>query len=152
MPTSPEATADVFEMLADQHAEIRRLIERTRTDRASASALADYVAAHLAVERELLFPLLARQLSEQVRRELVLEHAEIRRVLGMLVWLDVDDVRYAPALDELALLVEGHAGWQDGELAERLAPALPATARADLGTSVRAGFDRIWPGDPLIAA
>lgn len=146
---------DVLELLSEQHRRIDRLLERAR-DRQGPEAeragrideLADYVTAHLAVERELLYPRIAARLSPVVHDELIAEHAEIRRVLGALVWLCCDDDRIGPLLGRLEVLLAGHCGWQDEALVELLVQYLPEEARCDLGETVRDGFETIHGGDP----
>ena len=136
---------DALAILTDQHRHIEDLLVRARTDRTAIAELADAVAMHIAVEADRLYPHLS--VSRQVLAELHAEHTEIRRVLAELCWLDgdgdADDV--APLLANLAELVAGHSAWQDRELFETLAETLPAGVLADLGATVRAGFEALQP-------
>jgi hemerythrin-like domain-containing protein len=151
-----QAMADVLELLTEQHRHIEQLLERARTGVEGRSAtvdeLVDYVTAHLAVEQELFYPCVTRRLSQAVQDELAAEHAEIRRILADLLWLDAEDDRFAVTLAMLEQLLEGHCAWQDQELFERLAEELAPAARRDLGASVRDGFAMLRGGDIAHAA
>jgi hypothetical protein len=139
--------ADVLELLSKQHRDIRRLLERLRTGVEGRSEivdeLVDYITAHLAVEQELFYPRVKTLISDEVQRELAAEHAEIRRVLGNLIWQDTDDDQFAITLADLELLLEGHCAWQDEELFETVSETLARAERVDLdglGDAVRATF------------
>jgi hypothetical protein len=131
-----QCIADVLALLTEQHRHIEQLVARVR-DGDDTRLMVDYVTAHLAVEQELLYPRIARHLAEDIRTELAAEHAEIRRVLADLLWHDREDARFGTALDRLDLLLTGHCGWQDEVLCERLAVAMPAPVRADLGLTMQ---------------
>jgi hypothetical protein len=127
---------DVLAQLSDQHRHIEVLLARARGEEPGALAeLADYVALHLAVEQQVLYPCVASRLSSPVVAELYAEHAEIRRVLAELVWIG-GDRRWS----QLAELLEGHAAWQDRELFERLAETMSQAALGDLTATIRAGL------------
>jgi hypothetical protein len=144
---------DALEILAAQHAHIDGLLARLRTATARrlqlVDELADYVTAHLAVEQELFYPHVA--VSNPVHTELLAEHAEIKRVLANLLWLDDDDARFPPTLDALVELLTGHIAWQDDQLFEQVAEGMTPGVLAELGASLQGGFDSMR-GDDLARA
>lgn len=139
---------DVLALLTRQHDEIEALlVEVTVTGvvrmRASAlSELADKLTLHLALEQELLYPATVGIVSDEVRREMMDEHQEIKRVLADLVWLEREDQRFARKLVALQVLLQWHEAWQEGELFPRIAAGLPALRHAELGLEVSSWLDR----------
>jgi hypothetical protein len=133
---------DILELLTEQHRHIELLLERARIGVEGRGAivdeLVDYVSAHLAVEQELFYPVIT--LSACVRQDLVLEHAEIRRALADLLWLDDSDPLFAPTLTRLADLFEGHNAWQDQELFAGLAEDMTPGVRRELGMCAQDSF------------
>jgi len=134
--------SDVLALLTRQHDEIEALlVEVTVADmlpmRASAlSELADKLTLHLAFEQELLYPASDGLVSAEVRREMMDEHLEIKRVLADLVWLEREDQRFARKLVRLQVLLQWHEAWQETELFPRIAAGLPAPRLAQLGYEV----------------
>lgn len=105
--------------------------------------LVDYVTAHLAVEQELFYPQLGDTLRRDVHDELLVEHAEIKRVLADLLWLDSDDPEAERRLGMLVELMSGHAMWQDEELFPAVAEAQATDVLAALGARINHHFDRL---------
>lgn len=113
---------DALEQLSSQHASMDALLsdialtadaeQRTRY----VDDLARLLTAHLAVEQEYLYPVIAAYVSAGVLAELHAEHGEIKRVLADLLWQDGDDEQFAPTLKQLTYLVDGHVAWQDDQL------------------------------------
>jgi hypothetical protein len=140
-----EPSVDALELLTAQHRHMHELVERVRScvsQRGEVIAeLADYMTAHLAVEQERFYPGLSPRISKTVLAEILAEHAEIKRILADLLWLDDDDARFTPKLAKLALLLEGHSAWQDEELFEAVAESMSIVELAELGASVIAVFD-----------
>lgn len=139
---------NAIELLTQQHDEIEALlVEVSAINSASArtgalSELADKLTLHLGVEQELLYPAADPLISPEVRAELLAEHAEIKRVLADLIWLEREDQRFARKLVSLQQLLQMHETWQEDELFVRLAQGLAAPRLADLGTEVHGWFDR----------
>jgi hypothetical protein len=143
-----ETPVDALELLTAQHRHMHELVERARScvgQRGEAIAeLADYMTAHLAVEQERFYPELSPRISKPVLAEILAEHAEIKRILADLLWLDDDDdARFTPKLAKLQQLLDGHAAWQDEELFESVAESMSIAALAELGASVIVEFDRM---------
>jgi hypothetical protein len=142
-----ETPVDALELLTAQHRHLHELVERARScvgQRGEVVAeLADYMTAHLAVEQERFYPELSPRISKTVLAEILAEHAEIKRILADLLWLDDDDARFTPKLARLQQLLDGHAAWQDEELFESVAESMSIAALAELGAAVIADFDRM---------
>jgi Hemerythrin HHE cation binding domain len=139
---------NAIELLTQQHDEIEALlVEVSAINSASArigalSELADKLTLHLAVEQELLYPAADPLISREVHAELLAEHAEIKRILADLIWLEREDQRFARKLVGLQQLLQLHETWQETELFERLTQGLAAPRLADLGAEVHTWFDR----------
>jgi hemerythrin HHE cation binding domain-containing protein len=135
----PATIADALELLTAQHAELDLYVThliacRDPAERSTALAhLADRLTAHLAAKQEVFYPALGGLVSRDVLAEVIAEHTEIRRTLGDLVWLDVDDAQFDARLASLASLLRGHTDWQEGWLFVAAAEALPAPQLAELG-------------------
>ncbi len=143
-----ERIADALELLTAQHEEIDALLEQVATAanptvRAPVlEQLVEKLSVHLAAEQELFYPAVQDVIGEPVVAELVTEHAEMKRVLADLVWLEVDDVRFAEQLVALRGLLEVHAVWQERHLFEEVAEAMTTTELVLLGDHLHAWIDR----------
>ena len=139
---------NAIELLTQQHDEIEALlVEVSAISSAPArtgalSELADKLTLHLAVEQELLYPAADPLITPEIHAELLAEHAEIKRILADLIWLEREDQRFARKLVGLQQLLQMHETWQETELFVRLAQGLAAPRLADLGTDVHTWFDR----------
>lgn len=147
--------ADALELLTAQHDEIDSLLAVVSTSGspavrgAAVSELAEKLTLHLAIEQEMLYPTADRTLSDEVRRELMSEHVEIKRVLADLVWLDLDDSRFGGKLTLLQMLLEWHELWQEEELFETLAESMSPAELEDLGVRINGWLEG---ADLLVAA
>lgn len=147
--------ADALELLTAQHDEIDSLLAVVSTSgspavrSAAVSELAEKLTLHLAIEQEMLYPTADRTLSDEVRRELMSEHVEIKRVLADLVWLDLDDSRFGGKLTLLQMLLEWHELWQEEQLFETLAESMSPAELEDLGERINGWLEG---ADLLVAA
>lgn len=147
--------ADALELLTAQHDEIDSLLAVVSTSgspavrSATVSELAEKLTVHLAIEQEMLYPTAAQTLSDEVRRELMSEHVEIKRVLADLVWLDLDDARFGLKLTLLQMLLEWHELWQEEQLFETLAESMSPAELEDLGERINGWLEG---ADLLVAA
>jgi hemerythrin-like domain-containing protein len=113
---------DALEQLSTQHATLDALLSdiALTTDAEARTRhvddLAHLLTAHLAIEQEYLYPVIASHVSAGVLAELYAEHGEIKRVLADLLWQDGDDEQFAPTLKQLTILLDGHCAWQDDQL------------------------------------
>jgi hypothetical protein len=137
---------DALELLTAAHEEIDELLDNVQQTRdvEAFDLLTARLVAHLAVEQERFYPVVAATLSREVLAEVLAEHAAIKRVLAELVWLGVDDPAFGEKLIELAQLLAGHAGWQEDELFHTLAETMSVEALAALGTDLQ-GFESAFP-------
>ncbi|HEY4055234.1 MAG TPA: hemerythrin domain-containing protein [Kofleriaceae bacterium] len=139
--------SDALELLTAHHDEIEALLAEiavsTNTARRSLAIteLADAVTVHLAAEQELFYPAIAGDLPPAVHAELLAEHAEIKRLLADLVWLEQDDSRLERKLVALRTLVDHHATWQEKDLFETVAGRRSQDELAAIGDEIRGWID-----------
>ncbi len=128
--------SDALELLTAQHEQIEDLISAVQEtgDAIAFDRLSARILAHLALEQELFYPVIASAIPGEVLGEVLLEHVSIRRVLAELVWLGVDDPSFGTLLEDLAGLLDGHAGWQEDQLFQTVAESVPAETLAALGS------------------
>jgi hypothetical protein len=131
--------SDALELLTAQHKNIEELVSTVQRslDAHVFDELADRLVAHLATEQELFYPVAAAAVSNDVLDEMLQEHVVMKRVLGELVWLGVDDPAFIGKLAELAELMTGHAGWQEEQLFQTVAEIMPADELVALGRQMQ---------------
>lgn len=143
--------ADALELLTAQHDEIDALLAEVSTAanadvRAHAlDDLADKLTLHLAAEQQLLYPRLRGTVSDEVLAELAVEHAEIKRVLAEVVWLEPDDEQFARKLTDLKALLLTHSVWQERDLFETVAEDRAADELSELGARIQTWLDDAMP-------
>jgi hypothetical protein len=117
---------DALELLTAQHEQIEDLFEQVRQigDESAFVELADKLATHIALERDVFYPAIAEQVSDHVMAELVAEHAALKQLLEDLVWLGTRDVEFRGKLAQLGELLYGHSAWQEEELFMRSAESM----------------------------
>ena len=100
------------------HEQIEDLFEQVRQigDEAAFTELVDKLSTHLALEQDLFYPAIGKQLAPDVVDELYAEHAAIRQLIGDMVWLGTREAEFRAKLDELGTLLIGHSSWQEDEL------------------------------------
>jgi hypothetical protein len=118
--------SDALELLTAQHEQIEDLFEQVRQigDEAAFTELVDKLSTHLALEQDLFYPVIARQLAPATMDELHAEHAAIKRLIGEMVWLGTRDAEFRAKLGELGTLLVGHSSWQEDELFTAAAESL----------------------------
>ena len=133
---------DALELLTAQHEDIEFLIVQVQQtyDSDAFDELSDTLVSHLALEQELFYPAVACAMSAEIRRELLEEHLAIKRVLAELVWLGVEDRDFGAKMRELAYLLDGHCGYQEEQLFEAVAEALPSEQLTSLCAELKS-FD-----------
>jgi hypothetical protein len=141
--------SDALELLTAQHEEIEDLLATARQTRdpSTFAELADKLVAHLALEQELFYPVVATAIPRDVLEELAHERVAIKRVLAEIVWLGADDPGVGTQLNELAFLLAGHCSWQEQQLFETVAESMSSDTLSALGTRLQA-FDAV----PAVAA
>jgi hypothetical protein len=109
---------DALELLTAQHEELDELCARVARskDAATFDLLADRITHHLAIEQELLYPVVGAQVSRDVMNEIGAEHTAIKQLLANLVWRGVEDERFDRGFDQLCDLLLGHSSWQEDQL------------------------------------
>ena len=133
---------DALELLTAQHEEIDQLCERIARyrDGAAFDELSDKLPTHLGVEQELFYPSI--QLAPEVHAELIAEHVAIKRLLGQLVWMGIEDEDFGDLFGQLGELLLGHTSYQEDHLFTAVAEAMPADHLAALGDQLQQ-FDAI---------
>jgi hypothetical protein len=126
--------SDALELLTAQHEQIEDLFEQVRQigDEAAFTELVDKLSTHLALEQDLFYPVIARQLTSDVMDELHAEHAAIKQILGDMVWLSPRDAEFRAKVDELGTMLIGHSAWQEDELFTAAAETMSSAELAAL--------------------
>ncbi len=141
--------SDALELLTAQHDEIEALLaeigDTTNPDRRSQAIteLADRITIHLAAEQVLFYPAVSMQISRDVHTELLAEHAEIKRLLADLLWLDGEPTRLERKLSALKAIFDCHATWQERDLFETVAEVRSAAELQALGTEITDWVDSL---------
>jgi len=139
--------ADALELLTSQHDEIDALIAELKTStnpsvrNQTINVLVDRVTIHLSLEQELFYPAVSSALTTDVHAELIAEHAEIKRVLADMLWLESEDTRFARKVAALESLLWWHSTWQERELFEKAAETMSSNQLADLGNRLNEYVD-----------
>ena len=126
--------SDALELLTAQHEQIEDLFEQVRQigDEAAFTELVDKLSTHLALEQELFYPAVKKQLAPSVLDELIAEHTAIKQLVGDMVWLQTRDPQFRAKLDDLGMLLVGHSAWQEDELFTKVAETMSADELAAL--------------------
>ena len=146
-PLCMNRIADALELLTAQHDAIDALIAELATSTnpsardATLSEIVERLTLHLALEQELFYPAVASALSADVREELRAEHAEIKRILADMLWLESEDTRFARKLTALQHLMAWHTTWQQEELFVTVAESMSSDQLGDLGAQMNAWID-----------
>ena len=146
-------TVDALELLADQHAEMDDLFEQigsAKRDRGRLFAeLADKLAAHAAIEEKLFYPAVMAKETDQLLRDAVDDHLEIKRALAELLELDTDDDEFDEIMSELEQAVAHHAhDHEEDELFPIVRKLLDDDQRAGLGNELLAMYDELMAESP----
>jgi hypothetical protein len=142
---------DALELLTAQHGEIDALLTELAAPGAPSAhnetitRLVTRLTIHLALEQELFYPAVSSALSAEVYDELIAEHAEIKRILADLLWLESEDIQFGRKLTALQSLLAWHSTWQERELFERTAETMTAHQLSDLGCLFNAWIDDTAP-------
>ena len=78
----------------------------------------------------------------EVAAELFAEHVAIKRLLGQLVWLGVEDEDFGDLFAQLGELLLGHTAYQEDHLFTSVAETMPADRLAALCNDLQQ-FDTI---------
>lgn len=130
---------DALELLTSQHEEIDSLLVELyqHPDLRTLDSLADKLTAHLALEQQMFYPVIAATTPREVMQEMLAEHVAIKQVLAELVWIGVDDDAFRPCVGKLGELLMGHTGWQEEQLFQSVAATMTADALVRLGDQLR---------------
>lgn len=126
---------DALELLTAQHEEIDELVIQLHQDPVPHvfDRLVEKLVAHLTLEQELFYPVVAATISREVLGEVLDEHGAIKRVLAELIWVGIEDPTFREKLVELGQLLCGHCGWQEEHLFETVAETMSPESLASLG-------------------
>jgi len=152
-PRHPSDVIDALELLADQHAELDELFEQigsaTSDKRRLFAELADKLAAHATIEEKLFYPAVMSKQTEQLLRDAVDDHLEIKRMLAELLELEPDDAEFDEVMAELEQAVGFHAhDHEEGRLFPIARALLDDDQRAGLGNELLAMFDALMAEAP----
>lgn len=130
---------DALELLTAQHEEIDALLVELHQhpDVRTLDSLADKLTAHLALEQQMFYPVVAATIPREVLQEMLAEHVAIKQVLAELLWVGVDDESFRPCVGKLGELLLGHTGWQEEQLFQAVAGSMSTDALVRLGDQLR---------------
>jgi hemerythrin superfamily protein len=143
-----EISSDVLEILEAQHQEVDLLFEliekRDGNRRALFTELADKLAAHATIEEKIFYPAVMAKDTEDMLRESVEEHLQIKRLLADLITMNVTDDEFEAKLHVLKEQVTHHAHKEEeAKLFPEVKSLLTRDERAALGNEVLVMFDEL---------
>lgn len=149
----PTAKSDILVVLAEQHAEIDRLLARLFTPGSTRSItfldLASRIAAHVAVETQIFYPAVMRE--SELRRESIAESIMLKRQVADMLGLEADtsdSEEFDLKLGQLADMIDRHAHrFEDDVLFPLLAEVMDDEEREALGESARTLYDSMLRHD-----
>jgi hemerythrin superfamily protein len=133
---------NAIDLLEAQHRQIERLLHEVEEapgegpKRNRFGELADALAIHTAIEEQHFYPAVERQRSEEMVLIALDQHLAIKRALGELRRLDVNDPRFEGRLSALSSLVSRHIAEEEDDLFPRVAEAMGGPALATLGRTM----------------
>jgi hemerythrin-like domain-containing protein len=154
-----EAQRDVIEVLEHDHREIEgmfRELEGLRgasgeEDRERRKTLAEQVTIelvrHSVAEEVLVYPKVARDVSEEEAEHAREEHKEAERTLARLEGLDADDPAFDDTLAELMHEIRHHIEDEEGQMFAHMRQVVPGDDLRKLGEQVEA-FKKVAPTRP----
>ena len=113
---------DAIAMLKKQHREVAALFKQLEKARSAKpkqetfDRIADALAVHAAIEERHFYPAVKERQTEDILREAVEEHLEIKRVIADLLELDPDDDEFTAKATVLREDVEHHVEEEESEL------------------------------------
>jgi hemerythrin superfamily protein len=148
-----KTTVDVLDLLTSQHAEVDALFAKLEADEGDRNALfgqlADKLAAHATIEEKIFYPAAMAKETEELLRESVEEHLEIKRLLSDLLTMRVDDDTFKAKIALLKEDVEHHAHEEEEkELFPKLRKSMSPDERAALGNECLAMFEKLMETHP----
>lgn len=141
------------DLLRKQHGEVKDLLQQLRDagveDRpACLGALARTLRGHLAIEEELLYPVLEKQDElEDLISDSFREHDEARAALGDLERCAPGDDDFAALLDTLEESVVLHVDTEEAETLPRMDETWTRDHQNDLGRRLKTRFDELDRGE-----
>jgi iron-sulfur cluster repair protein YtfE (RIC family) len=148
-------TIDVLEILESQHAEVDTLIEQLERNTDNRARLfielADKLAAHAAVEEQILYPMTMNARTSEMLHEAVEEHLAFKRVLADMLLLDpvADEQDFKAKLSVLKEEISHHAHEEEeGKLFPLLRSLMSADERAAIGNEVLAEYEAMLGYEP----
>ena len=117
-----EVPMDAIAMLKQQHREVAALFKHLEKARSSKQRrdtfdeIADALAVHAAIEERHFYPAVREKATEDILRESVEEHLQIKRVIADLLALDAADAAFVAKAKVLHDDVEHHVEEEEKEL------------------------------------
>jgi hemerythrin-like domain-containing protein len=117
---------DAIAMLKQQHREVAALFSQLDKARSAKprrelfEKIADALAVHAAIEERHFYPCVMERGTEDILRESLAEHLEIKRAIADLLTLDAGDAAFAAKAKILEEDVEDHVAEEEGELFPRV--------------------------------
>jgi len=137
------ANMDAITMLKRQHREVSDLFERFHKARAAKQKreifenIADALAVHAAIEEKHFYPSVKKKATEDILRESVEEHLQIKRVIADLLDLDPSDASFAAKVKVLQDDVEHHVEEEEKDLFPKVKKLLDAEELASIAAEMQ---------------
>lgn len=146
-------TINVLDLLTDQHTEVDQLIEKIEKGKGDKAGLfqelADKLAAHSTVEEKIFYPSVMSEKTEEMLREAVEEHLEVKRMLADMMQLDPSSDTFDAKLSVLKENLSHHAHEEEEDkLFPILRKELGKDDLAALGNQVLARFEELMTTHP----
>ena len=146
---------DAIELLEQQHRHMESLFEALLSASAEDGEhrqeifdqLADALAGHTIIEEQLFYPV-AKRIDEEIIRESLEEHLEVKRMLAELLNLDPDDDAFEGKVQEMKEAVEYHVMEEEEELFPEVRRNLDADRRTELGDEMESMFEGLRQDQP----
>jgi hemerythrin superfamily protein len=135
---------NAIDLLEAQHREVEDLFSNLgRTKDATKKeelfvALADALAIHATIEEHHFYPAVREKSAEDEALEDLEDHQAIKRALGALLDLDVEDDSFEEKLDALQAEVEHHVEQEEGDIFPRVMRLFDENELEDVGDAMSA--------------
>ena len=137
------ASMDAITMLKRQHREVSELFERFHKARTGKQKqdifekIADALAIHAAIEEQHFYPSVKKKATEDILRESVEEHLQMKRVIADLLDLDASDVSFAAKVKVLQDDVEHHVEEEEKDLFPKVKKLFDAKELASIAAAMQ---------------
>ncbi|HVE82458.1 MAG TPA: hemerythrin domain-containing protein [Myxococcales bacterium] len=147
---------NAIQLLKHQHQEMGRLfkdIERCSDDevleiRRLFAELADILAAHSEIEEQLFYPAVKQRQTEDMLKEFVQEHFEVKQILAQMLDLEAGSSEFILLLAQLKDVVLSHMKEEESDMFPKVQQLFEREDLVTLGEEMEHRFGEIIAGEP----